>query len=109
MGEGKSIEGKEDVMALLADIEIKQAIESGEIQIDPFNEIECLQPASYDVRIGEIIKNFIYFLMEKAKTQEQKWLDNKTRMIPPNFIPQLIIWSGFCILCAIFTIIAGFE
>lgn len=39
-------------MSLLTDGEIKQAIQDGEIQIDPFDEKRCLQPASYDMRLG---------------------------------------------------------
>lgn len=37
---------------LLTDKEIKDAIESGELAIEDFSE-DCLQPASYDMRLGE--------------------------------------------------------
>jgi deoxycytidine triphosphate deaminase len=40
-------------MALLTDTEIKKAIEDGEVEIEPFDEENCLQPASYDMRVGE--------------------------------------------------------
>lgn len=37
---------------LLSDIGIKKAIEDGEITFDPF-DLKCLNPASYDMRVGE--------------------------------------------------------
>lgn len=40
-------------MALLSDEEIKKAIAEGEITIEPFDEKNCLQPASYDMRVGK--------------------------------------------------------
>lgn len=40
-------------MALLTDIEIKEAIKSGEIELDPFGEEKCLQGSSYDMRLGK--------------------------------------------------------
>lgn len=40
-------------MALLTDREIKEAIESEEIAIEPFSEDVSLQPASYDLRVGD--------------------------------------------------------
>ena len=36
---------------LLSDVQIRKAIEDGELTIEPFGE-ECLQGASYDLRIG---------------------------------------------------------
>ena len=33
-------------MALLADIEIKEAMQRGEIEIDPFDEEKCLRSSS---------------------------------------------------------------
>lgn len=39
-------------MALLTDIEIREAMKSQEIQIDPFEE-KCLNGSSYDLRIGK--------------------------------------------------------
>jgi len=39
-------------MTLLTRNEIQEAIKDGEIEIDPFDEQECLQPASYDMRVG---------------------------------------------------------
>ncbi|MEA1964493.1 MAG: dCTP deaminase [Candidatus Aerophobetes bacterium] len=37
---------------ILVDEEIKKAVDSGEIELSDFSE-ECLQPASYDMRVGE--------------------------------------------------------
>ena len=37
---------------ILVDTQIKEAIESGDIVIGDFSE-KCLQPASYDMRIGD--------------------------------------------------------
>jgi dCTP deaminase len=37
---------------ILVDEEIKKAVDSGEIELSDFSE-ECLQPASYDLRVGE--------------------------------------------------------
>lgn len=42
---------------ILSDSDIKQAIQSGDIHIDPFNE-ENLQPASYDLHLD---KHFLVF------------------------------------------------
>ena len=39
-------------MAILTDSEIKEAINEGELEIDPFDEEHGLQPASYDARLG---------------------------------------------------------
>jgi deoxycytidine triphosphate deaminase len=38
---------------LLTDIEIKEAIERGDISIENFEIEKCLQPASYDMRVGK--------------------------------------------------------
>lgn len=38
-------------MSLLTDEDIKEAVDSGLLGIDPF-DIECLEPASYDLRVG---------------------------------------------------------
>ena len=40
-------------MSLLTDIEIKEALEKGEISIENFDKEKCLQPASYDMRVGK--------------------------------------------------------
>lgn len=50
----QSFMSKEVVMfsMLLGDEEIRSAMEDGEILIDEFSE-HCLQPASYDLRVGE--------------------------------------------------------
>jgi len=40
-------------MSLLTDIEIKEAIERGDISIENFEIEKCLQPASYDMRVGK--------------------------------------------------------
>ncbi len=59
-------------MALLSDTEIKQAIEREEIRIEPFDETECLQPASYDVRVGKraiITKSLSLEELEKLKNK----------------------------------------
>lgn len=37
----------------MTDADIREAIEAGEISIDPFDENISLQPASYDLRVGE--------------------------------------------------------
>ncbi len=37
---------------ILVDDEIREAIKAGEIELSDFSE-ECLQPASYDLRVGE--------------------------------------------------------
>jgi dCTP deaminase len=39
-------------VSLLTDKEILAALKSGFIQIDPFDESECLQGSSYDMRLG---------------------------------------------------------
>ena len=59
-------------MALLSDTEIKQAIERKEIKINPFDESECLQPASYDIRVGDraiITKSLSLEELEKLKSK----------------------------------------
>jgi len=40
-------------MSLLTDKEILASIKSGDIEIHPFDESECLQGSSYDMRLGE--------------------------------------------------------
>jgi deoxycytidine triphosphate deaminase len=40
-------------MALMTDAEIRQAVESGEISIEPFDATVSLQPASYDLKVGD--------------------------------------------------------
>lgn len=37
----------------LSDIDIKEAVERGDIRLDPFDR-EALQPASYDIRLGNV-------------------------------------------------------
>ncbi len=37
---------------MLTDVQIRDALASGELSIDPFSEA-CLQPASYDFRVGD--------------------------------------------------------
>lgn len=37
---------------ILVDESIKKAVNSGEIELSDFSE-KCLQPASYDLRVGE--------------------------------------------------------
>lgn len=65
-------------MALLTDIEIKKAIEDGEVEIEPFDEEHCLQPASYDMRVGEraIVAKSISLeeLRRKVEKEEAKEL-----------------------------------
>lgn len=39
----------------LSDIDIKKAIQNGEITLDPFSESR-LQPASYDIRLGNVFQ-----------------------------------------------------
>ena len=38
---------------MMSDKEIKAAIDSGQLVIDPFL-LECLQPSSYDLSLGEV-------------------------------------------------------
>lgn len=61
-------------MALLTDAEIKHAIGDGEIGIEPFEEA-CLQPASYDVRVGSraiITKSLTLGELEELKKRVEK-------------------------------------
>ena len=58
-------------MALLADGEIKRAIADGEIGIEPFEDA-CLQPASYDLRVGSraiITKSLTLGELEELKKE----------------------------------------
>lgn len=61
-------------MALLTEIEIKEAIKSGDIEIDPFDEQHCLQPASYDMRLGRkgIITKTVSLEELKGKIQREE-------------------------------------
>jgi|GEM_PF-673782 len=59
-------------MALLTDIEIKEAMEHREISIDPFDEDKCLKGSSYDLRLGKkgIISKSV--TLEQLKTKIKK-------------------------------------
>ena len=60
-------------MALLTDAEIREAVQSGEISIDPFDEITSLQPASYDLRVGDtaiVAKSVTLDQLEKTVKDE---------------------------------------
>ena len=56
-------------MALLTDIEIKEARKNKEIDIDPFEEEKCLKGSSYDLRLGQrgIISRSV--TLEQLKTK----------------------------------------
>ncbi|HKG36223.1 MAG TPA: dCTP deaminase [Solirubrobacterales bacterium] len=55
-------------MALLTDSEIRQAVEEGEIEIEPLGP-ESVQPASYDLRLGE--KAIVTRTLEIDKVRER--------------------------------------
>jgi dCTP deaminase len=59
-------------MALLTDVEIKEALKTGDIEIDPFNE-EGLKSASYDMRLGKkaIITKTVSLEELKGKIQKE--------------------------------------
>ena len=61
-------------MALLTDGEIKEAIEKGDLEIDPFDEEHCLQPASYDIRLGKkaIVTKSVSLEELKGKVQKEE-------------------------------------
>ncbi len=61
-------------MALLTDIEIKEAIKSGEIELDPFDEEKCLQGSSYDMRLGKkgIVTKSVTLEDLKGKVQREE-------------------------------------
>ena len=61
-------------MALLTDGEIKEAIEKGELEIDPFDEEHGLQPASYDMRLGKkaLITKSVSLEELKGKVQKEE-------------------------------------
>lgn len=60
-------------MSLLTDVEIKEAMKKGEVSIEPFDE-KCLQPASYDVRLGKrgIITKTMSLEELKGKIQKEE-------------------------------------
>ncbi len=61
-------------MALLTDIEIKEAIKGGEIEIDPFDEEKCLKGSSYDLRLGKrgIVTRSVTLEEVKGKIQREE-------------------------------------
>jgi deoxycytidine triphosphate deaminase len=61
-------------MSLLTDIEIKEAIERGDISIENFDTEKCLQPASYDMRVGKraILSRSVSLEEFKTKVAEQE-------------------------------------
>lgn len=61
---------------LLSDVEIREAIEKGQIAIENFSETN-LQPASYDLRLGKrgIVTKSIEELREKISKEEVKEID----------------------------------
>ena len=65
-------------MALMTDNEIKQAMEKGDIEIEPFNEKQ-LQPATYDMRLGKraIVSKTVTLkeLKEQITKEEAKEID----------------------------------
>ena len=66
-------------MSLLADIEIKEAIEKKDIVIENFDEEKCLQPASYDMRVGKRViisrSRTLEDFKEKIKEEQPKEID----------------------------------
>src|SRR5438094_5644762 len=60
-------------MALLTDTGIREALQSGEIVIDPLDEAS-LQPASYDLRLGDrgIITKQVDVEELRKRIQEEK-------------------------------------
>ncbi len=65
-------------MALLTDAEIRQAVEAGEIAIQPFDAETSLQPASYDLRVGDTA------IVAKSVT-----LDQLERTVKDEVAPEL--------------------
>ena len=61
-------------MAILTDGEIKEAINKGELEIDPFDEEHGLQPASYDARLGKraIITKSVSLEELKGKVEKEQ-------------------------------------
>lgn len=61
-------------MALLTDLEIKEARERGEIDIVPFDEEKCLQGSSYDLRVGRrgIVSKSITLDQLKSKIEAEE-------------------------------------
>ena len=61
-------------MSLLTDIEIKEALEKGEISIENFDKEKCLQPASYDMRVGKraLLSRSVSLEEFKTKVAEQE-------------------------------------
>lgn len=61
-------------MALLTDIEIKAAIERGEIEIEPFDEERHLKGCSYDLRIGRrgIVSRSVTLEELRGKIQKEE-------------------------------------
>jgi deoxycytidine triphosphate deaminase len=61
-------------MALLTDIEIKEAMKRGEIGIDPLDEEKCLKGASYDLRLGKkgIVTRAVTLNELKGKIQREE-------------------------------------
>lgn len=60
-------------MSILTDSEIRQAVRSKEINIEPFDETTSLQPASYDLRVGEtaiVAKSVTLDQLEKTVKEE---------------------------------------
>jgi dCTP deaminase len=62
-------------MSLLTDTEIREAVESGEIALDPLDS-ESVQPASYDLRLGD--KAIITKTLEIDKVRERVEQDEAT-------------------------------
>ncbi len=76
-------------MALLTDIEIREARQRGDLAIEPFDESESLQPASYDLRVGKtaiVAKSVTIEELERAVKEdlapEINLEDRRTLSIP---------------------------
>lgn len=61
-------------MALLTDVEIKEAMSQGDIEIDPFDEEQCLKGTSYDLKLGKrgIISRAVTLEELKRKIQAEE-------------------------------------
>lgn len=75
---------------MMSDREIRRAIEAGEIEIDPFNDAQ-LQPASYDLLLGDTVRfpNAAHMAIDITKEQS-RWRDAVD-------LPSVICRLQFCL------------
>src|SRR5579871_5849415 len=79
----------------LSDVDIKKAVKSGEIVLEPFSESR-LQPASYDIRLGNK-----FTLNEESETfiiDPAKKLFAKTREIVKKDDEEFVLHPGISVL-----------